>query len=302
MSINNKELQIKRVLVNEYFNYPRWWIYELMKHDDAVLLKKNKKFKKKFSGKRCFVLGNGPSLKDVDFSLLEKEYVFTVNQIARHPDFIKLNSNFHLWADHSFFELDKTKPEDGEVLDLMRLISLKSDTFSVYPIGEREFIEKNGLYKKGKTFFFNPRIFLYSGYKGDFSYDKYTFLFSTVVHYCVSLAIYMGFRKIYLLGCDGTGIISFLNRAIGESVEGNYIYNITANEDKRMLGLLENNSMENYIKSFLSVYREFRLLNQYCKEQNIVFANCSSTTAIDCVPRMSLEVVLSEKDRISTRV
>lgn len=49
------------------------------------MAKENSAFRNIHNGERCFILGNGPSIKFVDFSQLENEYVFTVNQMPRNP-------------------------------------------------------------------------------------------------------------------------------------------------------------------------------------------------------------------------
>ena len=54
------------------------------------------KYRDKYKGKRCFVVGNGPSLNEQDLSLLAEEYVFTVNELMRHERFSLLKSNFHI--------------------------------------------------------------------------------------------------------------------------------------------------------------------------------------------------------------
>ena len=41
---------------------------------------KNRKFNNCHKGRKCYVLGNAPSLNKIDFEKLEKEYVFTVNE------------------------------------------------------------------------------------------------------------------------------------------------------------------------------------------------------------------------------
>ena len=46
-----------------------------------ALVGSNAEFKDIHKGQRCFIVGNGPSLNDEDLSLLENEYVFTVNKI-----------------------------------------------------------------------------------------------------------------------------------------------------------------------------------------------------------------------------
>ena len=68
-----------------------------------IILSQNNRFKNIHSGERCFILGNGPSLKNVDLSLLADEFVFTVNNFAFIDGFEKAKTNVHLWMDLAFF-------------------------------------------------------------------------------------------------------------------------------------------------------------------------------------------------------
>ncbi len=54
-------------------------VYSVLNSKNKKLLNKNKKFKNIHKGNRCFILGNGLSLKQQDLTLLKNEYVFTVN-------------------------------------------------------------------------------------------------------------------------------------------------------------------------------------------------------------------------------
>jgi hypothetical protein len=67
------------------------------------LLRKNKEFKNKHFGKRCFILGNGPSLNKVDLNKIKDDLIFTVNQFPRHDSFGNIIPNYHFWADPYFF-------------------------------------------------------------------------------------------------------------------------------------------------------------------------------------------------------
>ena len=42
---------------------------------------KLRSYKNKFAGERCFVVGNGPSLNNMDMSKLSDEYTFGMNRI-----------------------------------------------------------------------------------------------------------------------------------------------------------------------------------------------------------------------------
>ncbi len=90
-------------------------------------IKDNAQFKNKYAGKRCFILGNGPSLKEQDLSLLKDEYVFTVNQITRHPDYEKIKSNFHFYTDSMFFGLKKDCPEEMDLYREMLKLNTKDN-------------------------------------------------------------------------------------------------------------------------------------------------------------------------------
>ena len=86
------------------------------------ILNYNAKYKNIHKGQRCFILGNGPSLKTDDLRQLENEFVFSVNQIARHPDFEYIKPTYHFWADPHFFEIDENKPEDLELINTMKKV------------------------------------------------------------------------------------------------------------------------------------------------------------------------------------
>ena len=42
--------------------------------------KRLERFKNKYKGKRCFIIGNGPSLNKMDLSPLKNEYTFGLNR------------------------------------------------------------------------------------------------------------------------------------------------------------------------------------------------------------------------------
>ena len=76
-------------MANEFFRIIRYSLHSIKYYNKRIAktLDMNKEFENKYAGKRCFILGNGPSLKDEDLSVLKDEYVFTVNQFARKENF-----------------------------------------------------------------------------------------------------------------------------------------------------------------------------------------------------------------------
>lgn len=260
------------------------------------LLQENIKLQNLYKGERCFILGNGPSLNDFEFSKLKDEYTFTVNQLSKRSDFNELKTNFHFWADPNFFELDERKPEDRDIIDVMRNVD-SSDNHPIcfYPINQYNFVKKHELDKNMETHYFLSKYVFYEDYSKKIDYSSITPYFGTVVQWCITMAIYMGFKEIYLLGCDTTQLINNINAVASEVDNSSYGYEVTENEKKRYSSFMKKYSLINSVEAYLATLKTYDRLEKYCKRNDIQLVNLSSKTAIDCIPRDSLENILYGK-------
>lgn len=256
----------------------------------------NKKYKDVYKGKRCFVLGNGPSLRQENLALLHDEYVFTVNQAFRLEQFQELHSNFHFWADSIFFNLDMNKKEDLELFEVMKNVSHNnSEIKCFFPIQQKPFIDNNRLNEYIDVNYYYSCMRMYDGFKKEFDYSRPTIAFSTVVQWCISMAIYMGFSEIYLLGCDCTSIRSTVNSILQQNNANDYGYAITQNEKNRLEKTVGKINLEDSMQSCLIQLQDYRRLYNYCTKRNIKLVNCSSETVLTSVPRATLSDVLGRK-------
>lgn len=149
-------------------------------------------FKDKYKGKRCFVIGNGPSLNKVDLRLLENEYSFGVNAIFYKYDEIGFKPTFYM-------------VEDGHV------INDNSDRINEIEYSTKFFpyTYHNEIKNDENTIFFNMDIGFYKGSlpvycKPRFSFDCSDVIYAgqTVTYMNLQLAYYMGFKDVYLIGLD----------------------------------------------------------------------------------------------------
>lgn len=257
------------------------------------LLQENKSFKDIHRGERCFILGNGPSLKRENLNLLQGETIFTVNQISRLTEYHILKPKYHFWVDGNFFNIDINSPEDAELLNTMLSMG-HSGTICFFPLEQEHFCKEHGLDKKLNLRYFaaKPRLTFFEGFNLPIDFTKYLPGFGTVVQYCICMAIYMGFSEIYLLGCDNTGIMVTLKSALKENDNNDYAYSVSENEKKRMEKLLKRNSIEQYAIDYAQTLTAYRVLHEYCNKRGIRLINCSSSTVIDSIPRMSLNQVI----------
>jgi len=147
-------------------------------------------FKGIHEGNRCFIIGNGPSLKMEDLDKIKNEYCFGVNRIYLSFDETEWRPTYYVIQDRNML----TKyVEDIENLDL---------PIKFVP----GYMKDNFCNKKGTAFYYNYVRRLFDGSEAEFSYDvaEQTFEGGTVTYLCMQLAVYMGFSEIYLLGNDFT--------------------------------------------------------------------------------------------------
>ena len=132
-------------------------------------------------GERCFIMGNGPSLKNTDLSLLKDEYTFGMNRIFLAFPELGFKTSYLLSVNDLVVEQSN---EEIQSLDIPRFVSWRS----------RKWLKpEKDLY------------FLYTSYTGPkFSRDITGRLWegATVTYIALQLAFYMGFEKVILVGVD----------------------------------------------------------------------------------------------------
>lgn len=261
---------------------------------------RNAELKNKYAGKRCFIIGNGPSLKTVDLSQLADEYTFTVNQLPRNNNFGKLKTNFHIWADERFFNLDLSKSEDLELFNVMKAVSSEDNQPVVfYKWAAREMIESNHLEKTLDIRYFGDiGMDIPKALASDGALDvcKPLPIFPTVIHYAVCLAVYMGFQEIYLLGCDCTGFISTAQAKLKNANQSEYAYSITENEKKRMERISSKTSIRNELLWYAELFDTYDFMKFYCEKQEVKLFNATESTLLESIPRVQLATLFQVKD------
>lgn len=258
------------------------------------LLEANGELKGTKKGKRCFVLGNGPSLKTENLAALAGEDVFTVNQAARNPQFSSIKPLFHFWADPHFFTVDESKAEDREFIDVMCAVNANGNRPQCFfPIQQLDFVKRFHLEEKLYVRYFCSYHLMSEDYMGDFDFSTHFPQFSGVVLWAIALAVYMGYTEIYVLGIDSTSLMVNMKSYLGQNDDDDYSYAVTPNEQKRLSRMVQRQSLGRQAQSFIESLQQYEMMARYCAERGIKLVNCSSTTLVDTLPRMSLSEVLA---------
>lgn len=260
------------------------------------LLEKNSQYKGKYKGKRCFVIGNGPSVNQLDFNMMRDEVTITVNEMFRHYDFLKLKSNFHFIADPYYFKLNSLNEVDREILEKIYLLC-ENGTKLFVPMESAECVKRYGWKNKLDINYFSSQLFFYDDYKEDIDFTKYIPAFQAVVQWGIAFAIYLGCNEICLLGCDATNIATDLSLFVKKDYELSYAYKLTEKVAEIVKGQHLSLGLERTLNGYGRIVHLFGELYRYCKQNGIRLYNCSEESILDNIPKRNVEGLLSWRER-----
>lgn len=232
---------------------------------------KSKRFSKLYQlknihdGKRCFVLCTGPSLTIKDCELLQDEITFCMNSFCK----ILEKTNF--------------RPSFYGIQDVQVFSNLKEDIFHWFKNKENVLIADRitQKYKLDNPWVEFPLCYSYNAYErwfksefiAKFSPDSYRIVYDefSITHSLIQIAVYMGFKEIYLLGADCSfnknKPLHFVDHGIVDS-------QIDTSRDRNIAG--------------------YKAIKNYCDLHGIKVFNATRGGKLEVFPRVQLETVLKE--------
>lgn len=264
----------------------------------ADLIKPNRTLYKKKSGK-CFILGSGPSLKDVDLAKLKGQSVFAVNSLFKDP---RLSANLiAFWSLHDIFVYPFTTKSLEIAMELDRFLVPGTKIF--VPVQAKFYIEKYNffldktvvylLFSRGSTEVIN--------YGDSMDLSKSICRPHNIVEVAIVCAIYMGFDEIVLLGCDS-------NWFMYDDFDIDHSYDNSKDECHELLfsdKLIHKNqpasvepfdmrSMENKLMYGYLLYKNYRLLNEAAKNFGVRIYDCTFGGKLDMFSKELLDNKLQD--------
>ncbi|HFS5121383.1 TPA: 6-hydroxymethylpterin diphosphokinase MptE-like protein [Campylobacter jejuni] len=211
LTINGATMQEEAIICNTNIilppNFQNLKNYTLKERNNIPCCESElSKLYNKYLGKRCFIIGNGPSLNLHDLSLLKDEYTFAVNSFYYKTREIGFRPTFYVVEDTSVMKenLDEIRKYHAQYRFFptiyKNLISKDSNTYF--------FTMNRGFYEKSSPNYCVPR----------FSTDitKEIFCGQSVTYINLQLAYFMGFSEVYLIGMDFSYIIPKSHKRNGD--------------------------------------------------------------------------------------
>jgi Protein of unknown function DUF115 len=265
----------------------------LFQKDFRRTIKLNKKFKNIHYGKRCFIVGNGPSLNKLDLTRLYNEIVFTVNNIMSNENLYKtLNSDYHVLIDPTFLTLNPDLPEDRASIDLLKQINHENKKpVCIVRDDAKDIFNKIGIAKDLDLHYIFQHRNLTDKYASEMSMCKNMPTAQNVIQSAIYSAIYMGIKKIYLIGVDMT---SFFNTYEADDSGGPKILkNSHAHDysDEEIHTMLTRNKLDNEFMMYDAAksFTIYKLIKKYCERKGIEISNATKGGGLDVYDRVPYE-------------
>jgi len=181
MKIKKSRDLIRRIIGDDRFFRFGYLFLRLTQDNFRQSIKKMKELKDIHSGERCFIIGNGPSLKTTDLSLLKNEFTFGLNRL------------YLLFPDMGFYTTYHVAVNKLVVEQFGKEIQQETDCPLFFSYDARHWVN------------FTPQtMFIYSRNGPHFYTDitKGIWQGATVTYTAMQIAYYMGFNKVILIGVD----------------------------------------------------------------------------------------------------
>lgn len=260
--------------------------------------------------KICFIIGNGPSIKNFNLSRLNKFDTFSVNNIYKHKYFKKFNLKYLCLYDGAYFNptkdyhpISKKNPYTKEKVKELYLRSLpfnnliKKDTTLIFP--EQVSYKSQCMFK----FFKNKKIIylnLLSHHMSDFIPKNINletgipFTYN-VIPWTICFAILLNYKKIYLVGCEQNMYINsdahFFKNKKNIKEECKISNNI---KNKKLLNKITQKQLYPGCSNHLAIWSTEKILqyhinlNEFAKGKGIKIYDCSKKGILDMYEHKNL--------------
>ena len=256
-----------RFLMKPYMDYKRKKAYDLYQEsNDSKYLKTLHNI---HNGKRCFIIGNGPSLKIEDLEKINNEYTFSANRIFKIFDKTTWRPTYYLAVDPNFIRSNCLELDNYDFGEMFLGTDMNFD-MSVFQHKATRIFE----YTKFKVNKWND---LTAHVSEDIS--KYFSVGYTVTFSSIQLAIYMGFKEIYLLGVDFS--YSVVRDANGKIHKDNSVKDYFFGE-----------KFSETVQSYNSTLHAYEIAKEYADSHNIKIYNATRGGKLEIFERVKFDEII----------
>jgi hypothetical protein len=248
-------------------------------------LGKNRRFRGKHQGKRCFILCNGPSVLKQDLLPLRKEIVMSVSSGYLHKDFERINPCYHFVPPVTYGMMTER--------DYVQWFSEMDDRLGNAELflgsTEYQLVKRHALFRNRNVSYLCSARPFWAHETGIIDICGRVPVIGSAPIMCLIVAIYMGFREIYLIGTDHDSL-----------VQGKYTYafepTIVKGKDYSIdeKGAVRIPVYEE-LRAYLLIWTQYRHLKRIAEANRVKIFNATEGGMLDEFPRVRLAELLGRQ-------
>lgn len=255
--------------------------------EEDALIEKNRILHNRHMGERCFILANGPSIKKQDLKLLQGETCIAVSDFDLHPDYSLIKPHYHCIAPYH-----PDIYEENWYERMARIDKNSGNAVMFFGLSDRERNSVNGLFAGRQV-----------------HYLKFTGEWNEVLAHGIDITcpvpkvqsvpvmalfvcLYLGFKQIYLLGCDHDWILHLNNYS--------YFYKEDQDtQDEMGYNPLFGTDFEAEARWNIILWQQYKIIRRIANERSIKIYNATAKGFLDVFPRVKYESLFDKKMSIS---
>lgn len=249
------------------------------------LVRNNIKLKDKHKGKRIFILGTGPSIKEQNLLPLKNEICIGLNEFYLHPNLNIIQPTYMFFSGFSVHPNIADKAfEWYKNFEL----HIKTNSIAILNIQDHYFLKQNKLLVETEKYFVNDFKSFDELKKSGFHAEKFSYGSQNVAIMALQMALYMGASEIFLLGCDHDWILTALENRQNHFYDDSksIIYKSQEKASTR-------NIFTDLLHPYYVMFQQYQIINDYVNEQGkSKIYNASKRTLLDIFEKKNLEDII----------
>ena len=283
--------------INRIFLFVKKWmlpigVFDAIKHSLKALVSrvkyrkiliKNNGLKNEHYDKRCFIIGNAPSIADIKIEKLRHEYVFSISNGYHHPKYNYFKPSYHIVPSLIYTSIKGGMNDETAVSWLKEMDEKLGPAKLILSVKQARLVEKNKLFNNREVYYIDASGRDYV----NVDLSKPIGEIQTAPQLAIQVAIYMGFREIYLLGVDHNSLCN-----------NKYDYFFDAKKLMKFKdgGVDENrNIVDSFYKRLLVHERLFRIYESLAESaivNKVRVINLSKESVVDCFEKDNFNKIL----------
>jgi len=247
------------------------------------ILSKNIELKNIHSGERCFIVGNAPSISKIEIEKLKDEFVFSISNGYHHPKYSYFKPNYHLLPALTYTSIKGGMNDEAAVRWFKEMDKEIGSAKLILSVKQIDLVGKYSLFSRRDVYYMDTSAKDYH----DIDLTKTIGEIWSAPQIAIQVAMYMGFKEIYLLGVDHNSICSHKYDYFFDAQRVMKFKDASVDENRNIVDSLRERFLVHE-----KLFKVYELLANAAIFKRVKIINLSEESMVDCFERDSFDKVV----------